>query len=214
MSSDFVPALRFAALTRFYDPVVRLTTRERRVKQALIAGANVPPDATILDVGCGTGTLTAWIKQQHPGARVIGLDLDPAILQMARDKAAKSGVDVEFIEANAADMPLPPDSVDCVFSSLFFHHLLPEQKVKALREIFRVLKVGGEVHISDWGRPTNKLMRGLFYVVQLLDGFATTDDSVAGRLVEYVEQAGARTYREYRAFNTALGTLRLLRGTK
>lgn len=214
MSSDFVPALRFRALTRFYDPVVRWTTRERRVKEALIAAAEVPADATILDVGCGTGTMTMWIKQQFPGARVLGIDLDPAILGMARDKAAKSGVDVEFIEANAADMPLPAGSVDCVFSSLFFHHLLPEQKVEVLGEIFRVLKDGGEVHISDWGRPANKLMRGAFYFVQLLDGFATTEDSVRGRLIDYLGRVGARNHRECQRFNTMLGTLRLVRAKK
>ena len=214
MSSDFVPALRFRALTRFYDPVVRWTTRERRVKEALIAAAEVPADATILDIGCGTGTMTVWIKQQFPGARVIGLDLDPAILGMARDKATRSGVNVEFLEADAADIPLPAGSLDCVFSSLFFHHLLPDKKIEVLGEILRVLKDGGEVHISDWGRAANPLMRALFFYVQLLDGFATTEDSVQGRMIEYLERAGARNCREEGCFNTMLGTLRLVRAKK
>ena len=215
MSSDFVPALRFRALTRFYDPVVRWSTREQCVKEALIAAAaEVPADATILDVGCGTGTMTVWIKQQFPGARVIGLDLDPAILGMARDKATRSGVDVEFLEANAADIPLPAGSLDCVFSSLFFHHLLPDKKIEVLGEILRVLKDGGEVHISDWGRAANPLMRALFFFVQLLDGFATTEDSVQGRMIEYLERVGARNCREDECFNTVLGTLRLIRASK
>ena len=62
MGGDFIPALRFGALTRFYDPVVRLTTRERRVKQALVEAAAVPAGATVLDLGCGTGTMTVWLK--------------------------------------------------------------------------------------------------------------------------------------------------------
>jgi len=215
MSSDFVPALRFAALTRFYDPVVRLTTRERRAKEALLAAAGeVTADATILDIGCGTGTMTVWIKQQFPGARVIGLDLDPAILEMARNKATRSGVNVEFLEADAADIPLPAGSSDCVFSSLFFHHLLPDKKIEVLGEILRVLKDGGEVHISDWGRAANPLMRALFFFVQLLDGFATTEDSIQGRMIEYLERVGARNCREDGCFNTMLGTLRLIRASK
>lgn len=209
-----MPALRFTALTRFYDPVVRLTTRERRVKQALVAAADIPDGGTVLDLGCGTGTMTTWIKQQHPKSRVIGLDLDPAILGMARTKAKRAGVEIEFIEASAADMPLPDDSVDRVVSSLFFHHLLPDQKLHVMREIFRIMPSNGEVHISDWGRPSNSLMRGLFYFVQLLDGFATTDDNVRGRLVEYIEQSGARQYQEHTTFNTVLGTLRLIRAMK
>lgn len=191
-----------------------MTTRERSVKEALLASAEIVADATILDVGCGTGTLTVWIKKHFPDARVIGLDLDPTILRMARDKATRSGVTIEFIESNAAKMPLASDSVDAVFSSLFFHHLLPEQKFRVLREIFRVLSVNGSLNVSDWGRPTNQLMRGLFYSVQLLDGFSATEDNVRGRLAGYIQCAGGRSVRETGVFNTMLGTLRLLRARK
>ena len=112
MSSEFIPALRFKVLTRFYDPVVRLTTRERSVKHALIENARVPQGATVVDLGCGTGTLTVWLKQQNPGARVIGLDADPAILEFARAKADVAGVDIDFIESNASDLPFAAGTVD------------------------------------------------------------------------------------------------------
>ena len=214
MKGNFVPALRFKALTRFYDPVVRLTTRERRVKQALIAATDTPEGATVLDLGCGTGTMSIWIKQQHPGARVIGVDLDPVILDIARVKAEQAGVAIEFIEASAADTLLPNDSVDRVVSSLFFHHLMTDQKLQVIHEMFRILAADGEVHISDWGRPANSLMRSLFFFVQLLDGFPTTNDSVAGRLPELLAQAGGRHVHEHTHFNTVLGTLRLVEATK
>ena len=214
MNSDFIPALRFNALTRFYDPVVRITTRERRVKYALVEAAAVPEGATVLDVGCGTGTMTIWLKQQHPNARVIGLDADPGILAIARRKAERASVDVEFIEANAADIPLLENSVQRVVSSLFFHHLLLNQKAEVLGEIFRVLAPDGELHISDWGKPSNPLMRAAFFFVQILDGFATTKDSVQGRLPGLVEEAGAQQVRNYDHYDTVLGTLRLLQATK
>ncbi len=182
MTNDYIPALRFAALTRFYDPVVRMTTRERRVKQHLLSSADILPGSTVLDIGCGTGTMTIWLKQRYPSVDVIGLDADPAILDIARSKAQRAGVDIHFLEANAAEIPLPDDTVHSVVSSLFFHHLDTEQKRAVLKEVLRVLAPGGELHISDWGRPSNALMRGLFYIVQLLDGFTTTRDSVDGRL--------------------------------
>ena len=147
MSSDFIPALRFQALTRFYDPVVRLTTRERRVKKALVEATAVPAGGTVLDLGCGTGTMTRWIKQQHPDARVIGLDADPRILEIAREKAIRAGVEIEFLEANAAVIPLQENSVQRVVSSLFFHHLPPDSKAQVLAEVFRVLEANGELHI-------------------------------------------------------------------
>lgn len=214
MSNNYIPALRFSALTRFYDPVVRMTTRERRVKQQLLASADILPGTTVLDLGCGTGTMTIWLKQRYPSVKVIGLDADPAILEIARTKAKKADVDIHFLEANAADIPLPNGAVQSVVSSLFFHHLETEQKRTVLAELFRVLAPGGELHVSDWGRPSNLLMRGLFLIVQLLDGFATTRDSVEGRLPQLIEDTGVRLFREITHFNTVLGTLRQFRATK
>ena len=210
MSSEFIPALRFKVLTRFYDPVVRLTTRERSVKHALIENARVPQGATVVDLGCGTGTLTVWLKQQNPGARVIGLDADPAILEFARAKADVAGVDIEFIESNASDLPFAAGTVDRIVSSLFFHHLKPDMKKRVLSESFRVLADGGELHISDWGKPQNILMRILFYPVQLLDGFSNTRENIKGLLPELIMDAGAREVVETARFSTMFGTLRLL----
>lgn len=210
LTTDFVPALRFRALTRFYDTTVRFTTRERRVKQYLLDAAAITPGALVLDLGCGTGTLSIWIKQQCPDARVVGLDADREILEIARRKAKRAAVDIEFLEANAADIPMQDCSVDCLVSSLFFHHLPPEMKRKVLAEVLRVLRNDAAIHISDWGRPSNVLMRALFFLVQWLDGFATTGDSVSGRLPAMLVEAGARDVDEYGCFNTMLGTIRLL----
>ncbi len=211
MSSEFIPALRFKALTRFYDPVVRFTTRERSVKRALIENSRVPQGATVVDLGCGTGTLTVWLKQQYPSARVIGLDADPAILEFARAKADAAAIDVEFVEGDASDIPFATRSVDRIVSSLFFHHLQPNIKKRVLSESFRVMAEGGELHISDWGKPKNILMRLLFYPVQLLDGFSNTRENVQGLLPDLIMDAGAREVVEMNSFSTMFGTLRLLR---
>ena len=214
MKYDYVPALRFRALTRFYDPIARLTTRERSVKQALIRYARVPDDATVIDLGCGTGTLTVWLKQQYPGARVIGLDADPTILEYARGKARAAGVDVEFIEGFAGELPFGDGSAQRVVSSLFFHHLQPADKRGALSEVLRVLSSGGELHISDWGPPSSFLMRALFFPVRVLDGFPNTRDNVQGNLPSLIREAGAERVVQHASFNTMFGTLALLQATK
>ncbi len=210
MSGDFIPALRFSVLTRFYDPVVRLSTRERVVKEALITYADIPPNSTVLDLGCGTGTMTIAMKKKYPDASVIGLDADPAVLEIARNKASDAGVEIEFIEANATAIPFSDATVQRIVSSLFFHHLLPTQKKDVLSEALRILAPGGQLHVSDWGKPSSTLMRWLFYFVQLLDGFATTQDSVDGQLPVLMKDAGAVLVREHAHFNTVFGTLRLV----
>jgi ubiquinone/menaquinone biosynthesis C-methylase UbiE len=214
MSGDFLPALRFRALTRFYDPVVQLTTREKTVKDALIETARLPHDATVIDIGCGTGTLAIRVKQRNPGARVIGIDADPNILARARRKAARTGTSIEFVEANATQLPFADDFADCIMSSLFFHHLQHNDKRRALAEILRVLAPSGQLHIADWGRPDNALMHALFFAVRAFDGFPSTRDNVHGLLPTLVREAGAEDVRVSTTFSTLLGTLALVQGQK
>lgn len=98
-------------------------------------------------------------------------------------------------------------------SSLFFHHLRPNEKRTALREVHRVLAAGGELHVADWDKP-DPLLRPLFYAVQILDGFENTRDHVAGRLGQFIQDAGFREVAMPTKVNTCLGTIALYRGVK
>ena len=210
----YVPALRFRWLTPAYDAVVGATTRERTFKRALIEQVHVGPGQRVLDLACGTGTLAIWIKAKQPQADVIGIDGDPAILAIASRKAREAGVSVQLDHGLSHSQPYPAAHFDRVVSSLFFHHLSWADKQRTVREVFRVLKPGGELHVADWGRASNPLMRGLFLLVQTLDGFENTRDNVAGRLVELFESGGFVQVAQRRAFATVFGTLALYKAVK
>jgi len=204
-----VPALGFRMLTPLYDVVVRIGTRERLVKRALIDQADIQPVHHVLDLACGTGTLAVLMAQAQPSARVTGVDADPEILRRAQRKIDRARVPVRLERATADSLPFPDAQFDRVVSSLFFHHLTWPEKQRAAAEALRVLKPGGQLHIADWGRPENRLMRGLFVPVQLLDGFANTRDNLSGRLVELLEVAGFCRVVERRRVSTPFGTLAL-----
>ncbi|NQD37951.1 class I SAM-dependent methyltransferase [Permianibacter sp. IMCC34836] len=206
----YVPALGFRFLTGLYDPVLRWTTRERRFKRALLAQARLQPDWRVLDLACGTGTLSIMAKQAEPRLAITGIDADSDVLARAVRKATRMGVEIPFQQGLATRLPYADASFDCVLSSLFFHHLVPDQKRLALAEVFRVLRPGGELHIADWGKANNALMRILFYSVQWLDGFSPTADHVAGRLPDYIREAGFNPVRVGRGYDTIYGSLALL----
>ena len=144
-------------LTRFYDPIVRWTTRESTFKQRLVKQAQILGGHTVLDLGCGTGTLTILAKKSSPHARVAGLTGDAAMLEIARRKAAAGDVEVAFDRGSAVDLPYADHSFDRVLSSLLFHQLTRQNKRQALRKVLRVLRPGGELHVADWGKPANIL---------------------------------------------------------
>ena len=213
-SNSYIPALRYHLLTRLYDPLVRITTRENVFKQALVRQAQIQSGHRVLDLGCGTGTLAMMVKQAHPGIDVVGLDADPEALNLARRKLEGAGVEVQLDQGLASALPYPADWFDKVISSLFFHHLRSETKQEAMREVFRVLRPGGELHIVDWGKPANAAMRLAFLAVQILDGFATIQDNVKGLLPDLLKMAGFEKVETTGCYQTLLGTLWLHRAAK
>jgi ubiquinone/menaquinone biosynthesis C-methylase UbiE len=213
-SNSYIPALGYRWLTRFYDPVVRLTTREAMFKDALLREASIQDGFRVLDLGCGTGTLALLVKRAHRGAEVFGLDADAEALRLARTKLEGAGVEVRLDRGLASALPYTTESFDRALSSLFFHHLPSGLKVEAMREVLRVLRPGGEFHIADWGKPTGSAMRLAFVAVQLLDGFATTTDNVRGLLPDFLGVSGFEKVETTRCFSTPLGTVSLYRARK
>jgi len=213
-NDQYIPALRYNWLTKFYDPIVGLTTREKTFKYKLIKQADIQNGHEVIDVGSGTGTLTLWIKQLEPNAQIVGLDGDPKILSIARQKAKSQELDITFNQGLSSNMPYNNNRFDRCLSSLFFHHLTLNNKENTFREMFRILKKGGELNIADWGKPSNVVMRFLFYQIQLLDGFKTTNDNIKGALPELMKSVGFQNVSIVEEVPTMLGTMTLYSATK
>jgi ubiquinone/menaquinone biosynthesis C-methylase UbiE len=211
---QFVPALRFDALTRIYDPVVALTSREGAFKRRLLEQARIKDGESVLDVACGTGTLAIEIKKRQPKAKVSGIDGDREVLTRAKAKAKDAGVKVYFQRGLSNELPYEDRSFDVVVSTLFFHHLTDEAKADTAEEIRRVLRLGGRVLIADWGRPQDPLMRMAFLNVQFLDGFRNTSSNVAGKLPEFLRDAGLKRVSVVDRMRTPLGTIEIVSGIR
>lgn len=214
MTDRYIPALGHAWLTGLYDPVLRATMREATFKSRLIAQAELRPGHRVLDIGCGTATLTIAIKRSQPEAEVIGLDGDPDVLRRATAKVAAAGLAIALEHGFSDRLPYADASFDRVLTSLLLHHLTAETKRRTLAEIRRVLRPGGQVHIADWGKAQDPVMRGAFFLIQLLDGFATTTDNVKGKIPQFLRDAGLADVREAGRLRTIFGTLSLYRGER
>ncbi len=113
----------------------------------LKTSASIPPQAAVLDIGCGTGEFERLLLSEHPEQRMVGVDLSVKMLEIARQKC-RAFPNVTFCAASASALPFPDQSFDFVISASALHYF--DQPELCLGEMRRVLKSGGSVVILDW----------------------------------------------------------------
>lgn len=210
-NSTYIPALRWNGLTPLYDAVLRYVMQEYRFKNELIRQAQIQPGQHVLDLGCGTATLTVMVKQAHPDAHITGLDGDPAVLHIGRAKADKFGVSLTLDQGMAYALPYLDGSFDRVVSSLMFHHLTTLDKQRTIDEVYRILRPGGNFLIVDFGPPLGVWARLVSPIMARLE---EVSDNHKGLLLTMMRQAGFANGIALARFATLFGTLHLYTGRK
>ena len=126
------------ALTRFDAILAALTRLLGRPKQVL----------EVADIGCGAGTQSRlWAEKGH---RVHGIDINAALIALARSRADEAGLDIRFEVASATSLPWPDASMDVCIAPELLEHVVEWDAV--LRELLRVLKPGGPLFLSTSNR--------------------------------------------------------------
>jgi SAM-dependent methyltransferase len=193
----YVPALSYDILTPLFDPLVGLFFGARQRRQVIDLLA-LQPGERLLDLGCGTGTLLLMAGAGRPEVVLVGVDVDPRILTIARRKIERSRrrrachLPIHLINATADRLPFPGGSFAAVTSTLIFHHLPTETKRQALKQVYGLLAPGGRFLLVDFG-PIDSAVQRLF--VRAVRAFRapeapTMADNVAGRIPAFLRDAG------------------------
>ncbi|KHO25357.1 class I SAM-dependent methyltransferase [Mycolicibacterium setense] len=144
---DYLPAAGHDAFLPGYDLLTRVLGMNPAYRE-LVAQAGLSGGQRIVEIGCGTGNLTIRAKKACPGADIVGTDPDPRALQRAQRKA-KGMNGISFTRAYAQELPFDDGGFDLALSSMMLHHLDEATKTAAARELFRVLRPGGRLHVVD-----------------------------------------------------------------
>lgn len=125
-------------------------------RKKLLTGLEFKPGTKALDVCCGTGDLAIAMANRLPQGRVTGVDFNAAMLEIAKKKT-KTIPNLTLINGDAMDLPLEDETFDIVTIGFGLRNV-PDAD-KALSEIYRVLKPGGQLGILEMSQPTNSLIR-------------------------------------------------------
>ena len=203
----FIPAAGHDWLLPLYDPLQWLLGGDS-LKRPLVEQARLAAGQRVLDIGCGTGSLTLLVKRSHPEVAVVGLDPDPKALAQATRKAERAGLAVAFEQGFADRIGHPDASFDRVFSSLMLHHLTQPEKLATLREVRRVLVPGGSLHLLDFGPPRSRLSRALAHLAHKAEHL---HDNFEDRLPGLMSEAGLVAAEEVDQRATFVGSLSFYR---
>lgn len=149
-----------------YDLMIWWASRgkEHRFRNRQVELARIVPGDTVLDVGCGTGTLAiAAAKAVGPEGDVHGIDPSLPLLARATKKAHRAGVHVNFHTGTGGRLPFDDDSFDVVLCTLVFHHLDGAAMHATFGEVLRVIRPDGRLLVVDIGGqqdPARKTFHG------------------------------------------------------
>ena len=163
---------------RFYDAASWLMSfgRSPAIRRMTLEMADAKPGESVLDVGCGTGSLALAAKAAAgPEGSVRGIDASPEMIEQARRKAAKAGAEADFRVALIEELPFGEGEFDLVLSSFMLHHLPDGVKRKGLAEVRRVLKPGGRFLAVDFGGTSQSVTGHLLSVLGHSHGHASLD---------------------------------------
>ena len=137
-----------------YDLLLKVLTfgGEGRFRRRMLDLARVSAGESVLDIGCGTGTLAIAAKRRVGNGRVAGIDPSPAMIERARKKASRGKIDVQLEVAFAQELPFPDESFDVVLSTVMLHHVPKKERLGVVTEAARVTKRRGRVLLVDFGR--------------------------------------------------------------
>lgn len=151
-STEFLPGAGLHFLTPLYEllawPMLRNVWRDivNDVDELACQGAS------IVDLGCGPATVLSRLARRRPDLLLTGIDIDPAMLAIARRRLPQATLVQSSIDAT----PIDCQSADIVISSMVFHHLPRQLKQRAFREAKRIAKPGGHFLLCDFSTPTTK----------------------------------------------------------
>jgi demethylmenaquinone methyltransferase/2-methoxy-6-polyprenyl-1,4-benzoquinol methylase len=172
MELDFIKEM-FDSIAPRYDFLNRLLSLRQDIywRRTMITALNLPDNASVLDVACGTGDVMLEILSRTENQKlIVGADFAPEMLKLAKIKLLQANPEpnVQLIAGNALHLPFAPNNFDVITIAFGIRNIMDRKA--ALASFFKCLKPGGKLAVLELATPTNKTLLSLylFYFSKIL----------------------------------------------
>jgi len=215
-ASGFLDWIRFRFAKLLHDAFFIVMVRDRSWQEPLIA--SLSPEATnrILDFGPGSSSTAVALAVRYPEATFVGAEPDPKAVEKARRRIARHQIaNITVIEAPLHDrLPFQAGSFDKIVCVLTLHDRLPDEKLGIAKEMMRVLRRGGTLHVADYDRPDTPGERGVLEFTRYISGAAAAEPHISGSWTGFLAKAGFSGVRRQSSHSIGIGRISVVKAQK
>ena len=207
--------LRFRLGSFAYRFYFRSMVQDASWRRPLLESLSPRPGERILDFGPGSASTALELARRFPECSIVGADPDERSVIKGRQKVLSRGLkNVELEVGTPGRLPFGASSFDKVVCVLTFHDLDQEGKIRIAREMLRVLRRGGTLHVADYDRPVARGEHAVLKLARFVSGEAAAQPHMDGSWTKGLEKAGFLGVRRLSTHSVWVGRVAIVRGRK
>lgn len=212
----FFEQIRFRAVKLLYDGFFIVMMRDASWQAPLLAA--IAPEATsrILNFGQGSVSTAKTLATRFPEAKIIGADPDPkAVEKTLRLIARRNIVNLSVIVApSCGRLPFDAGSFDKAVLVLTFHDQPPDEKLSIAKEMLRLLRRGGTLHVADFDKPATRREKGILCLTDYISGRTAAEPHMNGSWTTFLAKAGFVGIRRQSSHSVGIGRIAIVKARK
>ena len=182
--------LFYKAMSRFYDLLDVIYFRKYDTSPRKVVNEAIEDNDKILDLCTGTGTNAVNIAKKNASVKIVGVDISKDMLIIAKSKIKKEKLlNIKLFQMDATDMEFKDECFDKILLSLVLHEIDEGLVARIINEAIRVLKLDGEIIITEWERSKKLLQKVIFFPIEVLEP-KPYKSFVVKNLYSYFEEFG------------------------
>lgn len=215
-----MPALlervRFRAMKCLYDGFFVVMVRDASWQEPLLAAVAPQANSRILNFGPGSAETARNLAIRFPNTKVVGADPNRKAVEKARCIIARSHLaNLTIIEApHRGRLPFDAGSFDKVVLVLTLHDRMPDEKLEIAKEMLRLLRHGGKLHVADYDKPAVRGERGILTFAEYISGPAAAESHITGKWIDFLAKAGFTGIRRQSSHSVGIGRISLIKARK